>query len=497
VCFDVALVFEPQVVDARIRRQAVAQARKLKLELPTFSQLASPPAPSSELWNTLSNVRPDDPDPKNLWRIHWFNAKNRKDRDAVPGHVVLPKTMTGVDAPILVLLGRRFPMIGAHKVLAAYAGLIERLVTGRFDPAAQKAVWPSTGNYCRGGVAVSRILGCRGVAVLPEGMSRERFDWLGKWVLEPDDIVRTPGTESNVKEIYDKCAELACDAHNVILNQFSSFSNYLIHYECTGRAAEEAFRAYAGSSRRQLVAFVSATGSSGTLAAGDYLKSRRGTKIAAVEATECPTMLNNGFGEHNIQGIGDKHIPLIQNVMNMDFVVGVSDSVTDKLNLLFASGIGRNYLTARRGLGLPLVAALDDIGISGIANIVAAIKLAKYMSYGPEDVVVTIATDSAAMYRSEQEQYEAKHYGKGFDEVNAGEVFAGCILAAATDHVLELTELQRSRVFNLGYYTWVEQQGVSLADFEARRSQAFWRSIRASLPEWDRLIGEFNREVRH
>jgi len=123
-----------------------------------------------------------------------------------------------------VLLGRHFPMIAAHKVLAAYACLVPRLVTGRFDPAIDRAIWPSTGNYCRGGVAISRILGCRGVAVLPEGMSRERFDWLERWVGDPDDIVRTPGTESNVKEIYDKCAELSRDRENVILNQFSEFA---------------------------------------------------------------------------------------------------------------------------------------------------------------------------------------------------------------------------------------------------------------------------------
>ena len=102
-------------------------------------------------------------------------------------------------------------MIGAHKVLAAYACLVPRLVTGQFDPAQDRAVWPSTGNYCRGGVAISRILGCRGVAVLPAGMSQERFDWLERWVADPADIIRTPGTESNVKEIYDKCAELARD----------------------------------------------------------------------------------------------------------------------------------------------------------------------------------------------------------------------------------------------------------------------------------------------
>src|SRR5262249_43849431 len=222
-------LIEPVVVDSQRLRQAAGQARKLGLKLPSFSQLAHPDVPSARLWEDIASIGPDEPNPANLWRMHWYNSASRKGRDFVPGHVVLPKAITGVDAQIIVMFGDRFPMIGAHKVLPAYAALIEQLVTGRFDPAEQKAVWPSTGNYCRGGVAVSRILGCRGVAVLPEGMSRERFEWLEKWVADPSDIVRTPGTESNVKEIYDKCAELRRDDRNVILNQFSSFSNYLIH----------------------------------------------------------------------------------------------------------------------------------------------------------------------------------------------------------------------------------------------------------------------------
>ena len=251
---------------------------------------------------------------------------------------MLPSELTGVPAPIVVLFGRRFPMIGAHKVLAAYACLVPRLVTGQFDPSHDRAVWPSTGNYCRGGVAISRILGCRGVAVLPAGMSRERFDWLQQWVAEPSDIIRTPGTESNVKEIYDKCAELARDRKNVILNQFSEFANYLIHYHCTGSAFDRVFGHLQQEHQDyRLAAFVCASGSAGTLGAGDRLKALHGSKIAAVEAIECPTMLYNGHGEHNIQGIGDKHIPLIHNVMNTDVVIGVSDAASDALNLLFGS----------------------------------------------------------------------------------------------------------------------------------------------------------------
>src|SRR5437763_3169102 len=201
-------------------------------------------------------------------------------------------------------------MIAAHKVLAAYGCFIPHLVTGRLDPARHKAVWPSTGNYCRGGIAISRVLGCRGIAVLPAGMSEERFEWLDAWVTRREDIIRTPGSESNVKEIYDRCAELAQNPDNLVLNQFAEFGNYIAHYTCTGPALARIFEACrAQYPDRRLAAFVAATGSAGTLAAGDYLKEKLGARIVAAEASECPTLLRNGFGEHNIQHIGDKYVP--------------------------------------------------------------------------------------------------------------------------------------------------------------------------------------------
>lgn len=486
---------EPEIIDLDRRRAAIVRLRQIGCTLPTFSELADP-AIAAGRSPDLTEVDPDAADAANLWRVHWFNDAARKILARLPGHLVLPPELSGVAAPIVVLLGDRFPMIGAHKVLAAYACLVVRLVTGRFDPAADRAVWPSTGNYCRGGVAISRILGCRGVAVLPEGMSRERFDWLKAWVADPADIIRTPGTESNVKEIYDKCAELARDDRNVILNQFSEFANYLAHYHCTGLALDRVFGALKRAhSDYRLAAFVSATGSAGTLAAGDRLKAMHGSKIVAVEATECPTMLCNGFGEHNIQGIGDKHIPLIHNVMNTDVVIGVSDAATDSLNLLFGSETGQRYLTTRRKIDADIVRSFTHVGISGLANIVAAIKLAKHFDYGENDVVMTVATDSAALYRSERDAYLARRYPSGFDEVNAGEVFGRCVDGIADDHLLELRYLDRKRIFNLGYYTWVEQQGVSLNDFERRRSQDFWRSLALSIPAWDRLIDALNAEI--
>ncbi|MBO0736072.1 MAG: pyridoxal-phosphate dependent enzyme [Alphaproteobacteria bacterium] len=484
---------DAEVADATVRDRAARWLYGAGARLPSFAQLAAPSTICERHLAALRGIDPDAPHPANLFRVHWHNDRSRHALANVPAHIVLPSELTGIRSPVVVALGCLFPMIGAHKVLAAYGCLIPYLVTGRFDPVHHKAVWPSTGNYCRGGIAISRILGCRGLAVLPTGMSEERFEWLRSWASRPEDIVRTPGSESNVKEIYDRCAELALDPHNVILNQFAEFGNYLAHYACTGPALARIFEALRGGRPGlRLAAFVAASGSAGTLAAGDYLKERHGARIVAVEADECPTLLRNGFGEHNIQGIGDKHVPYIHNVMNTDIVVGVSDRSTGALDLLFNSHTGSAYLSERRGLDPQTIAELPYLGLSGIANLVAAIKTAKRLELGEDDLLVTVATDSAVLYASERQKYLDTRHPDGFDTVNAGEVFAQHLLAAVDNNVLELTHGERSRIFNLGYYTWVEQQGVRLDDFEKRRSEVFWTALRRSASEWDRLIAEFN-----
>ena len=481
-----------EVLDEHVYQRAVARFREQRIVMPTFAQLADPGTIPSD---APGDADPNQPDPRNLFRVHWHNAADRRGRVAVPAHIVLPRALTGVETPIIVALADRFPMIASHKVLAAYACLAPRIVTGQFDPVTQRAVWPSTGNYCRGGVAISRIMGCRGVAVLPEGMSRERFAWLEDWVADPADIIRTPGTESNVKEIYDRCAELSREPDVVIFNQFSEFPNHLAHYLVTGRALETVLDAV-NEDRRPLrpFAFVSASGSAGTLGAGDWLKERLGTRTAAVEALECPTMLENGFGEHNIQGIGDKHIPLIHNVMATDYVVAVSDNATDKLNVLFNTDVGRAEL-ARRGVAPAVIAALDSFGVSSICNILAAIKLAKQAGLGPDDAVITVATDGARMYATEVERVLARDFDGAFDERVAAATAGEHLYGAAADHVVELTDEDRRRIFNLGYYTWVEQQGVTFDDFVARREQSYWTQLRGLVPRWDALIGEFNARV--
>jgi len=481
------LGLETALVDRGVYDRTLARFREQGIAMPTFAQLADP----ARITVDLGAVDPDAPDPRNLWRVHWHNAASGGGFVDVPDHVVLPPAFTGVDAPIVVLLGDRFPLIGAHKVLAAYACLAPRIVTGQFDPTGQRAVWPSTGNYARGGVAISRLMGCHGVAVLPENMSAERFAWLDHWVADPADIVRTPGSESNVKEIYDECARLAAEPDVVVFNQFCEFANHLAHWLVTGTAVEKVLArlGYAGAA-----AFVSATGSAGTIAAGDRLKESAGARVVAVEALECPTLLYNGFGEHRIQGIGDKHVPLIHNVTNTDVVTAVSDRSTDALDLVFQSDAGRTVL-ARRGVPSDVIAQLGSFGLSSICNVLAAIKCAKHFGWGPSDPVVTVATDGSRLYDSERVKVAAALAPDGVDEVTAARMLGEHLWGAAPDHLRELDAVERDRIFNLGYFTWVEQQGLGLAEFEARRAQSWWRALRPMLAAWDELITEFNHRT--
>jgi cysteine synthase len=388
-------------------------------------------------------------------------------------------------------------MIASHKVLAAYACLAPRVLAGQFDPNRHRAIWPSTGNYCRGGAAISKIMACRGVAILPEMMSQARFRWLEKWTMVPDeDIIATYGCESNVKEIYDKCNELEQDASNIVFNQFSEFGNHLAHYLCTGKAIETVFEHLRERNPElKLRLYSSATGSAGTLAAGDYLREKYGSRTIAIEALECPTLLYNGFGGHNIQGIGDKHVPLIHNAMTTDFVNGISDLSTDSLLLLFNTEVGRSYLRERRHVPEHIMAELDQFGFSSICNILAAIKTAKHLKLGPNDLVATVASDGASMYEAEKAELLHSRFNGRFDELTAAEVYGQHILGATVDHVLECTSTDRERIFNLGYYTWVEQQGIEFKAFMERKKPEFWCKLRELLPAWDKLIDKFNEEA--
>ncbi len=473
-------------------RHAVERARERNLILPTFAQMQNPNLIPPEIKEELRGIGLWEIHPRNLFRITWHNEPVAHGGGFGAVNVLeFPSALTGVKARILALVGKWFPT-GAHKVGAAYGVLVPRLVTGQFDPTRHRAAWPSTGNYCRGGAFDSRLLGVHSIAILPEGMSQERFEWLAGVA---DEVIKTPGTEANVKEIFDKCKELqAQDPDVVILNQFDDFGNYLWHYAVTGRAMEEVLETHMGP-HDAFRGLCLTTGSAGTIASGDYLKRLfPSMKIAAGEALQVPTLMENGFGEHRIEGIGDKHVPWIHNVKNTDVIIDVDDEAVVRLARLFNEPAGRRFLV-RQGVPETTVQRLDLLGFSGIANLIMSIKFAKYFELGPEDVVLTVLTDSMELYQSRLREMQAE-YGE-YTETDAAADFARYLLGLTTDHVLELRYPDRKRVHNLKYFTWVEQQGKDVHDLEAQwYDRNYWKRIQDLIPEIDALIEEFNARVQ-
>jgi cysteine synthase A len=421
----------------------------------------------------------------NLFRITWKNDL-RTGRVGGVNYLEIPAALTGVRARVVGLVGKYFPT-GAHKVGAAFGCLVPRLVSGEFDPEVHKAAWPSTGNFCRGGAFDCALLDCTPVAILPEGMSKERFAWLQEIGAE---VIATPGTESNVKEIYDKCWELKKNPFNIIFNQFEEFGNPIWHYTVTGPALEDAFRAL-GIPDGNLAAYISATGSAGTIGAGDYLKKLHPhLKIVATEALQCPTLLMNGFGEHRIEGIGDKHVPWVHNVRNTDVVSAIDDEDCMRLLHLFNEEEGRRYL---RSLGITDVQLehLKLLGISSISNMLSAIKTAKYFEYGSSDVLLTVFTDSADMYKSRVE--ELRHERGEYSQIDAAKDHAGPLFHQSVDYYKELRYYDKKAIHHLKYFTWVEQQGKSSDELRQQWEPEYWRNLfEDEVGYFDTLINEFN-----
>jgi cysteine synthase len=472
-------------------QRAVERARERNIIIPTFRQMENPALIPAQIRERLAGVGLWDLNPLNLFRITWRNEPLEHGGGfGGVNYMELPASLTGTEARIVILIGKWLPT-GSHKVGAAFGCLVPRLVTGQFDPTSQKAAWPSTGNYCRGGAYDSNLLACESIAILPEGMSQERFDWLASVAGE---VIKTPGTESNVKEIFDKCWELRASGQDIVIfNQFDEFGNYLWHYEVTGKAMEKVL----AEVLRQDDTYrgvVLTTGSAGTIGCGDYLKQRFPTsKIAASEALQCPTLLYNGFGSHRIEGIGDKHVPWIHNVKNTDMIMGIDDEATMALIRLFNEPAGAEYL-GQRGVPAEMIGRLPLLGISGAANMLSAIKFAKYYELGANDVILTVATDSMEMYGSRLLELEAER--GPFTEIDAAVAFERYLLGTGIDHVHELSYLDRKRVHNLKYYTWVEQQGKTFEEIQAQwYDPDYWTDVQGLTGEIDALIEAFNERV--
>jgi len=473
------------------RKKNIQRCREKGILLPTYAQMRDPGKIPESVRRDLKAIGLWDVHPRNLFRVSWHNEpKETGGEFGGVNFIELPRSITGTKARIVGLAGKWFPT-GAHKVGAALSCLLPELVTGRFDPTTKKAVWPSTGNYCRGGAYISRLLSCPSIAILPAGMSKERFDWLKTMA---EEVIATPGCESNVKEIFDKCNELrATRPDAVIFNQFDQLPNHLWHYAVTGPAMEEVFKRIGGP-KSHIAGAVLSSGSAGTLGSGSYLRENfPGARVAVAEALQCPTILENGFGDHRIEGIGDKHIPWIHNLRDTDAAVGVDDELPMRLIRLFNEPAGRAVL-AEAGVAKEVLDRLDWIGISGVGNMIGAIKFAKYYELGEDDVVFTMFTDSMVMYQSRLRELEAER-GK-YDQRQADRDYER-LQALSVDQVLELSQVDKRRIHNLKYFSWIEQQGKELAELRAQWDdyRAYWGDSRSQLGELDALIADFNAEV--
>jgi cysteine synthase len=484
--YTIDLTVHPQRLERVVQR-----ARERNIIIPTFAQMKDPNLIPERIKKELSSIGLWDVHPRNLYRITWKNEPvSYGGGFGGVNYLEFPSSLTGVPARIIVLVGKWFPT-GAHKVGAAFGCLVPRLVTGQFDPTTQKAVWPSTGNYCRGGAYDSALLACESIAILPEEMSQERFDWLENIAGE---TIKTPGSESNVKEIFDKCWELRASGEDLmIFNQFDEFGNYLWHYEVTGHAMEEVLAQVMGPHDRYR-GFASATGSAGTIASGDYMKQLfPSSLVIASEALQCPTLLENGYGAHRIEGIGDKHVPWIHNSKNTDMVVAIDDNAVVNVSRLFNEPAGKEYLV-RQGVPEALVSQLDLLGFSGISNLLTAIKAAKYYEMGEQDILLTVLTDSMELYESRLVEMHAQ-YGE-YSERDAAIDFVHWLQGQSTDNLLELRYTDRRRIHHLKYYTWVEQQGKTYDEIQAQwYDTAYWTRIQDQIADFDALIEEFNGRV--
>ncbi|MDD4074900.1 MAG: pyridoxal-5-phosphate-dependent protein subunit beta [Eubacteriales bacterium] len=473
---------------------AIARAKENKIVIPTFAQMRNPDLIPQKIKDQLKNVGLWDINPLNLFRISWHNEPTMQGGGfGGVNYIEMPKSLTGVDARIIILCGKWFPT-GCHKVGASFGCLAPRLVTGQFDPTYNKAVWPSTGNYCRGGAYNSKLLGCDSIAILPAEMSKERFDWLKSIAGE---VIATPGCESNVKEIFDKTHELRETREDVVIfNQFEEMGNVVWHYQVTGKAIQDAFEDMKKKSAN--VRFAGAcftSGSAGTMSAGDYLKEQYPySKLAVGEALQCPTLLENGFGGHRIEGIGDKHVPWVHNVKNTDMVIDIDDDDSQNLLRLFNSEEGHKYLKEVAHVDDKTIENLSLLGISGIANMLCCIKFAKYYELTEKDVVATVATDSSIMYSSRITELDEQQ-GK-YDMLTAARDFSEHLSGIRTDAMKELTYEERRRVHNLKYYTWVEQQGKTYEEINQQwYDENYWTDIHAQADEMDKLINEFNERT--
>ena len=413
---------------------AIEVCKKNNIIFPTFKMLDNPKLIPDKIKMELKNVGIDELNPLNLFRISWNNESLEKGGQFVdiPNYIEIPPEISGIKSPIIMLLGAFFPT-GSHKVGASYGPLVTRITSGRFDPKNHKSLWPSTGNYCRGGVFNAALMHSSAVAILPENMSKERFDYLNSINAE---IIKSPSSESSIKEVLDISNNLVKKGEGKIfsLNQFSDFSNPIWHYWCTGRALEKVFNHIAKPGQR-LAGLHLCEGSGGTLTGSSfYLRQKFPLiKVACGEAIQCPTLMINGFGGHRIEGIGDAFVPWILNMKNIDLIIGIDDEDVMKVIHLFNQPAGILYLK-EKGVKEETIQKLKLLGISSVANLLGCIKEAKMFEFNEKDIIVSVCTDSMKLYQSRLKERKTE-----YTRDEAVEAYSKCLMGQGTENCKELT----------------------------------------------------------
>jgi cysteine synthase len=437
---------------------------------PTYQEMLNPQRLPEAISRQAALASKNELDPANLFNIHWRAS------DYSIRHVLLPKELTATEANIIVLVGREFPS-GSHKVGPAYATLMEGELAGEIRRGENTIIGPSTGNFGIGTAYIAKLMGYSAVVIMPEEMSAERYERIRKYGGHLD---LTPGSESDVILVLERTEEYKKDPHNKVLAQFELLPNYRFHRYVTGGSALLAARGY-GNGR--VAAFVSAPGSAGTLAAGDELKAAfPDCLICALEPRECSTLFNNGRGTHRIEGIGDKMVTLIHNVLTTDYVMLIhDDDCVIGLELLeHQQSILERVLNLQRGA---LKYLLGIFGVSGICNILGAIRFTKHLGLGPQDNVVTIATDGIDRYPSVLRELNRR---KGpTTEPTLRERFEQIYRTASPADLLDVrTQEQKRRLFEYKQATWT-RFGYSRSYLDGMQSQAFWDAEYEKIPSID------------
>jgi cysteine synthase A len=422
---------------------------------PTYQEMLHPESLPAAIRGAALAGAATELDPINLFNITWRGEDNQV------RHVVLPKELTGVRANIVVMVGRHFPS-GSHKVGPAYTTLMEGELAGEISPDVHTIIGPSTGNFGIGVAYVSKLKGYPAIVIMPEGMSRERYERIRQYGGQLD---LTPGSESDVILVLERTEDYKKDSKNKILAQFELLPNYRFHRYVTGRSAIDAAR---GHGNGRVAGFVSAPGSAGTLAAGDEIKARYPEAVVcALEPKECSTLFNDGRGTHRIEGIGDKMVTLIHNVLTTDYVMLVHDDDC----VIGLELVERRAAMVEQVLGMPqgsLAAFAGMFGVSGICNVLGAVRLARHLNLGSEDNVVTIATDGFDRYPSVLADLE-KRRGP-VDASSFEEVFRG----GTAEEILDVRgKDEKQRLFQYKEQVWSGFH-YSHAYLESMQSQGFW-----------------------